>query len=304
MARKMKVQERGSVKYSRIDLQINSLLQFIPFHLVPFTGGVYLITMMLDYLPPQVWWSWLVYPVAVLPIGFAVLLCVVLLVGLAYRITPNLEAGKRYKTYSKEWLLWGIKAELWKVVVDFDFLYNYILKIYSLRWIFFKLIGFKIKSSSMVATDVRIYEPHMLEVGHNVLLPVYSLFSGHAITGATMVMGKIKIGDDCRLGAQSTYGPGVTLGHQVTIGFNVVLGPGSQVGDSSLIDSGTKVAENCKIGKDVSIGKDCVIDRRAEIADGVQIPSFTRIRTKRKINSTEELFSEGKGDRRVGNHVV
>ena len=165
MSRKMKVQDRGSVKFSRIDLQINSLLQFIPFHLVPLTFAVFMVVKMVEYLPPSIWWSWLVYPVAALPIGYLSLLSIVLLAGIAYRLTPSLKAGKRYKTYSKDWLLWGVKAEIWKIVADFDIIYNYILKIYSLRWLYFKLIGFKIKSTSMVATDVRIYEPHMLEVG-------------------------------------------------------------------------------------------------------------------------------------------
>lgn len=288
-----------SIKYSRIDLQINSLLQFIPFHLLPLTAVIYALWQVTIYFDPKIWWSWAVYLGLALPIGYGGLLIQVILAGIGYRLIPELEAGKRYRTYSKEWLRWGMKAEMYKIIADFDLIYNYILKVYSLRWLYFKLIGLKIAPSSMIATDVRIYEPHFLEVGKDVLLPVYSLFSGHLITGSTMIMGRIKIGDYCRLGAQSGYSPGVSVGDRTTIGFGVLLGPFASVGEGCIVDSGTKIADMVKIGNNVMIGKDCVIDRRVEIADGVKIPNFTRIRAKRKITCDEDIFKPGFGDRRI-----
>ncbi len=288
-----------SISYARLDLQLKSIFQFIPFHFVPFTIAAFFAFWSFKQLPPSIWWSWLIYPFIMLAGGYIFLLLVVLFVGVAYRIVPALESGKKYKTYSKEWLTWGVKAELYKAVADYDILYNYILKIYSLRWLFFKLIGLKLPATSMIATDVRIYEPHFLEVGQNVLLPVYSIFSGHLITGNTMIMGKIKIGDNARLGAQSGFSPGVTVGDGVAIGFGVQLGPFSSVGEKTLIDSGTKVADQVSIGKNCYIGKDCVIDRRVVIGDGISVPPFTRIEAKRKIARNEDIFQPQVGERRV-----
>lgn len=288
-----------SVSYARIDLQLKSIFQFLPFHFIPATVSGYIGYIALKYLPPTIWWSWMVYPFVILVIGYTFLLLIVLMVGISYNFVPALEPGKRYKTYSKEWVSWGVKAELYKVVADYDILYNYILKIFSLRWLFFKLIGLKLPSTSMIATDVRIYEPHYLEVGENILLPVYSIFSGHLITGNTMIMGKIKIGDNCRLGAQSGYSPGVTIAKEVTIGFGVQLGPFVSVGEKTMIDSGTKVADQVTIGKNCYIGKDCVIDRRVTIGDNITIPPFTRIKAKRKILRNEDIFQLDIGERRV-----
>lgn len=281
-----------SIKYSAIHLQITAIFLMTLFYFVPLVTVIYATRLFAGpfFFPANHdWLSWLALPLLMFAAFYAILLIHILLVGIVYRLVPAPVTGKRVPTYSRDWLLWGIKAEIWKMVCDITIIYSVILKAYSLRFLLFKLIGLRLDPTSIIVTDVRIYDPHLLRVGKNVLLPVYSVFSGHLITGNTMYMEKIIIGDNVSLGARSGFAPGVEIGNHCTLGFGVLFGLNVKVGQNTMIDSRAAFSDDVDIGNNVFIGKDCFFGRKARVADNIKIPDYTRIPAKAVINNKADL---------------
>jgi acetyltransferase-like isoleucine patch superfamily enzyme len=284
---------KHSIKYSRIDLQITAFVLYTLFYFVPIASGIFAVKYFLlpDFLEPTFdWLTWALIPVKMFIIFYGMVLTHILLIGIIFRLVPPPSIGVKVATYSNDWLRWGIKTEIWKMTSDLPILYSIILKTYSLRWIYFKLIGLKLDPTSIIVTDVRIYDPYLLRVGKNCLLPVFSIFSCHIITGSTMYLKEIIIGDNVSIGARSGFAPGVEIGDNVTLGFSVLFGINVKVGNNTIIDSRASFADDVAIGSGVYIGKDCFVGRKAIIGDNLRIPDYVRLPAKAIVNSKQDLL--------------
>jgi carbonic anhydrase/acetyltransferase-like protein (isoleucine patch superfamily) len=289
---------KHSIKYSAVHLQLTAFVLFVLFYFVPLAAGLWLYTAVLNPGPLPMkteWKEWLLVMLWLALTFYAMLILHLVLVGVVYRMVPNPVTGKKVPTYSSDWLRWGIKAEIWKMASDMPLIFSFVLKTYSLRWLFFSLIGLKLDRTSMIATDVRIYDPHLLEVGKNCLLPVYSIFSGHLITGNTMYMEKITIGDNVSIGANSGFAPGVTIGPDTTLGFSTLMGMNVRIGRGCMIDSRTSIADDVTLGEHVFVGKNCFFGRKARVADGLKIPDYTNIPAKAVIKTKKDILKYRQG---------
>lgn len=87
--------------------------------------------------------------------------------------------------------------------------------------------------------------------------------------------GKVIIGDDVELGANSTVARGslndTIIGHHVKIDERVHVGHNAQVGKGSMIASGVVLCGSVRIGNDVWIGPNATISDSLEVGDGAHI---------------------------------
>ena len=91
-----------------------------------------------------------------------------------------------------------------------------------LRVRFLKLVGLKIRKSSVLAGSELIHDPYMLEIGEQTLIGGWSQITGH-IGEKKLLMKKVKIGDNCLIGGLSFIMPGVVIEDNVTLGLKSVV---------------------------------------------------------------------------------
>ncbi len=88
-----------------------------------------------------------------------------------------------------------------------------------LKKIYLKMIGAKIgKNTTLGTVGVYFLDPCLVEIGDNVYVGSYAVFTCHIIDQKKLIIGKIKIGDNSIIGGETLIMPGVTLEENVTVG--------------------------------------------------------------------------------------
>jgi acetyltransferase-like isoleucine patch superfamily enzyme len=88
-----------------------------------------------------------------------------------------------------------------------------------------RLAGAKIGKNVTMIIGSRIIEPYLLEVGDNTQFGGYILITGHTkeSTRGSIIINKVRIGNNCLIGAKSYIQPGVTIGDNVTIATKALV---------------------------------------------------------------------------------
>jgi len=97
-----------------------------------------------------------------------------------------------------------------------------ILPLLPLRIRFLKLVGLKMGKSSILAGSEIIHDPYAVEIGEQTLIGGYSWILAH-VAEEKLLVKKVKIGNNCLIGARSIIMPGVIIEDGVTVGINSVV---------------------------------------------------------------------------------
>ncbi len=102
--------------------------------------------------------------------------------------------------------------------------------------IYYKLLGMKIGENTLVGGVIK--DPCVTEFGDNVTMGEYAIIYGHIqdYSKGTITIGRIKIGDNCVIGAGAIIMPGATLQD------NVVLAAGALVTQNQILEEGKTYA--------------------------------------------------------------
>ena len=76
---------------------------------------------------------------------------------------------------------------------------------------FYILLGAKIGKNVFINTP-KLSDAYLLELGDNVVIGGDSAITCHIFEGNSLILGKIKIGSNSLIGAESYIMPGVTIG--------------------------------------------------------------------------------------------
>ena len=106
-----------------------------------------------------------------------------------------------------------------------------IFKLLPLRMFFLRLAGLKIGKSSLIPGTELIYDPYVTEIGEETLIGGYVKIAGHVVENKLIVK-KVKIGNNCIIGADSFIFPGVIIED------NVILGAKSLVTKNQVLEKG------------------------------------------------------------------
>jgi acetyltransferase-like isoleucine patch superfamily enzyme len=118
------------------------------------------------------------------------------------------------------------------------FLYTPIRKIFEIfligkikNW-YYKMLGMKIGNNSLVGGT--IIDPCLTEIGNNCTMGLFAVIYGHMhdYEKGLIIMDKVKIGDNCVIGAGSIIMPGAILKN------NVKLATGSVVKKDQVLKDG------------------------------------------------------------------
>ena len=100
--------------------------------------------------------------------------------------------------------------------------------------LFYRILGAKIGKNSFINTP-KLSDAYLLEIGDNVVIGGDASITCHIFEGNSLILGKIKIGSDTLIGAESYIMPGATIGNHCNIGIKSIIRKNKTIPDNSMI---------------------------------------------------------------------
>lgn len=169
---------------------------------------------------------------------------------------PKPKAGI-HKTGSKEVTKWFINFQFSKIW-NIPFIKHIIFSSFVLRPLFLKACGAKIPFNMAPSAFMRINDPFMIEIGKGAVIGLDVMFAGHTFVGDKLALMKVRVGENCTIGAFSSLTAGSTMGNNVVLGRGCTLYPLSKIPDN------------------VKVGHSCHISQGSRIEEGSTIPAYTQ----------------------------
>ena len=137
-----------------------------------------------------------------------------LVFGITERLlTLGLKPGK-YHRHSGTVARWLVYSGLHVVLINLSLPYMIGTPFAEM---YFRLIGVKMGKHVFINT-VKVFDPYLLEFGDNVVVGGFSQITCHIFEGERLILGKVKIGSNTLICAESFIMPGVTIGNHCSIG--------------------------------------------------------------------------------------
>ncbi len=172
----------------------------------------------------------------------------VIVFGIVERIlTIGFKPG-RYSTGSFTFARWIIYSGLHVILLNMVLPY-----VSGTIWnrLFYKLLGAKIGKNVFINSP-KLSDAYLLEIGDNVVIGGDASITCHIFEGDKLILGKIKIGSNTLIGAESYIMPGAEIGDNCNIGFKASIRKNKKVEDKSMILAfpGTPAKKIAKLLKD------------------------------------------------------
>lgn len=219
------------------------------------------------YIACGIWGDSVLSRVAAVLLGYFLFLhlFVLSIAGMRKLFQKPLNEGSFPIGMNKDYIAWGINSICHGIMIASPFA-SQIFFIFYLNWLYYNLMGMKLPLNSLIGTNTTIRQPELIEIGYRSVIGIGSTLSGHySPNRQEHYHGKICIGNNSLVGAQSTLSPSV------------------QIGDNTVIGSNTTIAANAIIGSNVKIGPCSFINLGARIPDNVIIKSNSVISAKMDI---------------------
>ncbi|NNF36229.1 MAG: hypothetical protein HKN68_19150 [Saprospiraceae bacterium] len=160
---------------------------------------------------------------------------------------------------------------------------------------FFRAFGYKGKVNFTIYPKCWLRDLPLLDIGENVYLGDNILLGSNQVSPDQkhLVVGTIKIGDNCIFNQGCTLAGKSTMGNDCIVGFESAIGFGNTIGANTKIGERVTVGHCNRIGSNVTIGYMCKIGRFCIIEDGVEIEEMTDIPSYSLVTK-EGIFSRRK----------
>lgn len=147
----------------------------------------------------------------------------IITLSLSQRIFPKLEDGV-YEQSNYVILMYELRQLYYVIFGYFMWIYGIFLNV-RYRHIAF---GMKIGSGTIMGHAL-IFNPERTIVGKNCFFGYNAIITGHVYENGKLILQKVKIGDNCTIGANVVIFPGVEIGDNVIIGANTVIPKGRKI---------------------------------------------------------------------------
>jgi len=92
-----------------------------------------------------------------------------------------------------------------------------LFKLLPIRMLFLRLAGLKVGKTALLPGTEVIYDPYITEIGEQTLIGCYAKVAGHIVEDK-LIMKKVKIGNNCLIGADSFIMPGAAIEDGAVVG--------------------------------------------------------------------------------------
>jgi acetyltransferase-like isoleucine patch superfamily enzyme len=133
-------------------------------------------------------------------------------------LSRGLKPG-RYPTASLTVLRWMVLNGA------FTFAYKQILHIVPMTFfssMFYKVVGTNIGKNVWINTN-QLIDPYLITIGDNTIIGGEAVLSCHTYENNFLILGEIRIGTNCLIGAHSYISPGVTIEDDCLVGMHTLI---------------------------------------------------------------------------------
>lgn len=160
----------------------------------------------------------LLVPLKIICAGLLFLICFFSINILIYRFVSIVKKQKEgvYKLPSKEYSYWVYKsasADLMQTIL------NLVPGNNALFILLYKALGAKLNLDSMIS-KYSLSDPEFISIGKNTIIGRDAMVTSHIIEKGLLIIKKIKIGNNCTIGAKSMICPGVIIEDGAIIAAN------------------------------------------------------------------------------------
>ena len=126
--------------------------------------------------------------------------------------------------------------------------------------IFYRILGCKIGKNVFINTK-GLHDSYLLEIGDNVVIGGDSNINCHIFEGKELILGRVKIGSNTLISANTYIMPGATIGKNCNVGLYSYIRKNKEIPDNSMIMTmpglpAKKLAEIMKEKRDKADKKD------------------------------------------------
>lgn len=200
---------------------------------------------------------------------FLFLNCFVLVVGIFRNIfQPKLVEGEFPIGMNKKYIGWILNS-LFQGIFIASIFAKQINFIFYLNWIYYRLMGMKVSTTTLIGMNVSIRQPELIEVGEKSILGLGCIISCHySPNGKVHVQKKVKIGKKSVIGGFAGIAPGVVVGDNSVVGARTTVYPDVIIGDNVNIGAECSIKFGTIIPNNVKIKGNTVIDKYCNIKSG------------------------------------
>jgi carbonic anhydrase/acetyltransferase-like protein (isoleucine patch superfamily) len=180
----------------------------------------------------------------------------------------------------------------WTSIYYFPPLYHLILVLPPLKWLTFRLFGYRGTTNFAIYPDSWLRDLPLLDIGAGSYIANRATIGTNiCLRGGDIIVDRIAIGARAMIGHEAILGLGNKIGEDVEIGVRTTLGVHVSVGARTVIGALVGINHRARIGADCEIGSMAYIGRKALVADGLKIHSASVVPDRARISTQQEADS-------------
>ncbi len=196
--------------------------------LIPSAILIYKVFSLLDFTEL---WHFMLLAITIGISLYLFFIVALLVFGVVERILVMGFKPGRYSTSSFTFVRWliysGLHILLLNTVLPF-------MAGSSFSKVFYRILGAKIGKNAFINTR-GLHDAYLLEIGDNVVIGGETDISCHIFEGNSLILGKIKIGNNTLIGTHCYIMPDVTIGNKCNIGLYSYIRKKRTIEDGSII---------------------------------------------------------------------
>lgn len=228
--------------------------------------------------------------VALIPMFFA--LAFPLLAGVLSQFgQKGITKGKfPRKALHPVYLLRRVYGVCWTQVYYFKPVYSIVLAVPALKFLVFRLFGYKASCDFTVYPDTWIRDLPILNVGAGAYLSNRATIGTNiCLPNGTILVDTVSIGEKALIGHLAVLAPGSHVGSRAEVGISCIVGLRAKIFEGARLRPRAGINHGAIVGENADIGADSYVGMLAEIGPGIKLPAGSNIPSGTILRTQEDV---------------
>jgi carbonic anhydrase/acetyltransferase-like protein (isoleucine patch superfamily) len=148
-----------------------------------------------------------------------------------------------------------------------------------LKWLTFRLFGYRGQLDFTLYPDTWIRDLPLLELGKGAYVANRAtLGTNMPLKNGKVLVDHVKVGDGAYIGHLTMLAAGVEVGDHTEIESGCALGLRVKVGSGCSVGGTVTLNHYARLGNDINLGTSCYVGFRSRVEDGVEMGGFAAVR--------------------------
>lgn len=168
--------------------------------------------------------------------------------------------------------------------------YAFVLALPPLRWLAFRLFGYRGTLRFTIYPDSWIRDLPLLDIGEGAYIGNRSVLGTNmALMNGTTLVDRVSVGAGAMVGHLSALAAGAKLGDRSETGQCALMGIRSKMGVGSTLGHNAVLNHYSSVGDDSSVGTCGFLDLRGRVGDGLAVPAGFVVPPRARLKSEQDL---------------